>query len=156
MEFQGQDEVMQKLAAVSNRNIRGQIMDDFGQYMLSEIQSRFENETGPDGEAWEESTRAKEEGGQTLTDSAILKQSTAYEHSADKLEVGSAMVYAAIHHYGGEIKPKNAKKLMFKIGGHFITTDKVTMPARPIYGFTDQDEEELINIINDHWQGELQ
>lgn len=156
MEFQGQDEVLKKLAAVTDNNIRGQIMDDFGSYMVSEIQSRFENEHGPDGEPWEKSYRAREKGGQTLNDSGILKQSITYAHTADKLEIGSAMIYAAIHQFGGEIKPKSADKLSFRVGGHFIQTSQVNMPARPYLGFTDDDEAELVNIIHDHWQGALQ
>jgi len=39
--------------------------------------------------------------------------------------VGSPVVYAAIHEYGGIIKPKNAKYLVFQ-----IETKKVTMPKR--------------------------
>lgn len=156
MEFQGKDEVLQKLAAVTDNNVRGQIMDDFGSYMVSEIDRRFETETGPDGEPWEKSYRAREEGGQTLSDSGILRQSITHIHSADKLEVGSAMVYARIHQEGGVIKPKNAKKLSFRVGGHFIQTDQVEMPSRPYLGFTDDDEAELVNIIHDHWQEALQ
>jgi len=44
--------------------------------------------------------------------------------------VGSPVVYAAIHEYGGIIRPKNAKYLVFKIEGKWIRTKKVTMPAR--------------------------
>ena len=44
--------------------------------------------------------------------------------------VGSPVVYAAIHEYGGIIKPKNAKYLVFQIDGKWIRTKKVTMPKR--------------------------
>jgi phage gpG-like protein len=44
--------------------------------------------------------------------------------------VGSAVVYAAIHEFGGVIVPKNAKFLCFQIEGRWIRTKKVTMPAR--------------------------
>jgi phage gpG-like protein len=40
------------------------------------------------------------------------------------------VVYAAIHEFGGIIRPKNAKYLVFQIGGKWISTKKVTMPAR--------------------------
>lgn len=156
MEFQGKDEVLQKLAAVTDNNIRGQIMDDFGMYMEGEITTRFENETGPDGQPWEKSYRAREEGGKTLSKSGWLEDSIARNHTADRLEIGTAVKYAAIHQYGGEIKPKKADKLAFRIGGHLIMTDKVDMPARPYLGFNDDDEAELVNIIHDHWQEALQ
>ena len=44
--------------------------------------------------------------------------------------VGSPVVYAAIHEYGGIIRRKNAKYLVFRIEGKFVRTKKVTMPAR--------------------------
>jgi len=44
--------------------------------------------------------------------------------------VGSPVVYAAIHEYGGIIRPKNAKYLVFQIDSKWIRTKKVTMPKR--------------------------
>ena len=44
--------------------------------------------------------------------------------------VGSPVVYAAIHQFGGIIRPVNSKYLVFQIGGKWIRTKKVTMPAR--------------------------
>jgi phage gpG-like protein len=44
--------------------------------------------------------------------------------------VGSPVVYAAIHEYGGIIRPKNSKYLVFRINGSWVRTKKVTMPAR--------------------------
>jgi len=44
---------------------------------------------------------------------------------------GTPQVYARIHEFGGVIRPKNAKALVFQIDGHWVVTQKVTMPARP-------------------------
>jgi len=44
--------------------------------------------------------------------------------------VGSPVVQAAIHEYGGIIRPKNAKYLVFQIDSKWIRTKKVTMPKR--------------------------
>lgn len=44
--------------------------------------------------------------------------------------VGSPVVYAAIHEFGGIIKPKKAKYLVFQIDGTWIRTKQVTMPKR--------------------------
>jgi phage gpG-like protein len=44
--------------------------------------------------------------------------------------VGTDVVYAAIHEYGGEIVPKVAKSLYFVIGGVGIHAKRVTMPER--------------------------
>lgn len=46
------------------------------------------------------------------------------------LSVFSTSRYARIHELGGVIKPVNAPWLRFKIGGQWVTTDKVTIPAR--------------------------
>ncbi len=39
--------------------------------------------------------------------------------------------YALIHELGGKIVPKSAPKLKFQVGGNWVTTDEVTIPARP-------------------------
>jgi len=44
--------------------------------------------------------------------------------------VGSPVVYAAIHEFGGIIRPKKAKYLVFQIDGKWIRTKQVTMPKR--------------------------
>ena len=44
--------------------------------------------------------------------------------------IGSPLVYAAIHEFGGIIKPKNAQFLVFQIDGQWIRTKQVTIPKR--------------------------
>ena len=45
--------------------------------------------------------------------------------------VGSNLVYAAIHEFGGEIRPVRARFLQFKADdGRWVRTRLVTMPAR--------------------------
>lgn len=51
--------------------------------------------------------------------------------------VGTNMVYAAIHEFGGTIKAKNAPYLVFRVsGGRYVRTKEVHMPARPYLGPT--------------------
>ena len=65
--------------------------------------------------------------------------------------VGSSIEdYAAIHQYGGTIRPKNAKRLMFKVGGKTVMTQSVTIPARPFIGFSEEDRQEAQQILLDH------
>lgn len=156
MEMNGRDEVIAKLRAVSSPETRTAILDDLGNYLVNEAISRFENEQAPDGTGWKKSHRAETTGGKTLTLSGLLRDSITHEVSAARLEVGTAKKEAAIHQFGGEIKPKSADALAFRIGGHLILAKKVTMPARPFLGFTDADETEAVNIIHDHWSGALQ
>lgn len=154
--IQGQDEMLTKLATVSDKSARRAIMDDFGSYLVAEVQQRFRTETGPDGEVWKKSKRVEAEGGLTLSDTGHLKNFITHKASADTLEVGTAVKYAAIHQFGGDIKPKKAKELYFMVGGHLVKTKKVTIPARPFLGFTDGDREEFNAIVQDHWQEVLQ
>lgn len=44
--------------------------------------------------------------------------------------VGTNVIYARIHEYGGTIVPKTAKALKFKIGDRWVITKKVTIPER--------------------------
>lgn len=61
-----------------------------------------------------------------------LAKSITYRLTSDKsVEVGTNVTYAAIHEFGGTIVPVNASALHFKIADQWITTKKVTMPARP-------------------------
>lgn len=45
--------------------------------------------------------------------------------------VGSTVIYARIQEFGGEIRPKNAKRLRFVSGGTVHWATKVEIPARP-------------------------
>ncbi len=47
--------------------------------------------------------------------------------------VANPMRYAAIHQFGGLIRPKSKQALRFQIGGRWVTVQKVTMPARPFF-----------------------
>lgn len=47
------------------------------------------------------------------------------------VSVGTNVVYAPIHEYGGIIRPKNYQYLTFKSQYGWIRAKKVTMPARP-------------------------
>lgn len=63
-----------------------------------------------------------------------LRRSVHYEKdfSAGKAIaiVGTDVIYARIHEYGGTIVPKSAKALRFQIGNNWITCKSVNMPER--------------------------
>lgn len=63
--------------------------------------------------------------------SGTLSSSLRWWFAGSDVYVGTNLVYAAIHEYGGIIKAKNAPYLVFKIGDKWIRTKQVTMPARP-------------------------
>lgn len=150
MEFSNQDEILAKFANISDANMRHDVLDNFGGYLVDETQSRFDTETSPDGEKWQMSARARNDGGKTLSNTRLFHDSMTHIVSPDQLEVGSHHVAAAIHQFGGEIVPKTAKALAFRVGGDFIQVKKVTMPARAYLGITSQDEGEFQHIFEDH------
>lgn len=60
--------------------------------------------------------------------------------------VGTNVPYAAIHQFGGVIRPKTANAL--NVGGRAVK--KVTIPARPFLGVSNQDKENILDAVLDH------
>lgn len=62
--------------------------------------------------------------------------------------VGTNLVYAAIHEFGGTIKAKRAPFLVFQIGGNWIRKKRVEMPERGYMRKTLETEtDEILRII---------
>lgn len=90
-------------------------MQGMGRVLKTGAQLRFRSTTGPGGTAWEKSWRAKNEGGQTLSLSRRLRGSITWVAEAAKVEVGTNVVYAAIHQFGGTIRAKNGPFLSIPV-----------------------------------------
>jgi phage virion morphogenesis protein len=60
--------------------------------------------------------------------------------------VGTNVPYAAIHQFGGVIRPKTANAL--NVGGRAVK--KVTIPARPFLGISNQDKENILDAVLNH------
>jgi phage virion morphogenesis protein len=118
-----------------------------GGYLVDDVQERFDSGVGPDGKAWKPSARAEEGEGQTLVDSARLKNSVTYKAAAKSVEVGTNVKYARIHQFGGVIKPKTAKALRFRVGGTYRTVKQVRIPARPFLGLSEENGKESVAIL---------
>jgi len=70
-------------------------------------------------------------GGRLRARTGRLRGSVRTEVHGDEARIGSNVVYAAIHEFGGEIVPKRASALHFQTSdGHWVTTQRVHMPAR--------------------------
>lgn len=81
---------------------RRALLSDIGEEVISQTRQRFRDEKAPDGTTWKKSKRAEAEGGQTLTDTGRLKNSINRNLGVDFVEVGTNVVYGAIHQLGGE------------------------------------------------------
>lgn len=110
---------------------------------------RFEREVAPDGAPWQPSRRALEEGGQTLTDRGLLRQSISRASTPRTAEAGTNLIYGGVHQEGAVIRPVNARALIFQVGGQTVSAQEVTIPARPYLGIGDDDERELGAIVGD-------
>jgi len=123
------------------------VMEAIGAYMESQTRLRFERGEAPGGEPWKPSIRAQLEGGQTLLKSGRLRSSITYVAGEDQVEIGTNVVYAAMHQLGGTVTAKSAPFLMFKVGGRFVRKTSVTIPARPFLGVDDDNRAEIHGVL---------
>ena len=130
------------------------LMESVGEALVSGTKKRFDEKKDPEGTPWKPSRRALEKGGKTLMHSGRLRRSIDYAATSDKVMVGSNLAYARIHQKGGEIKPKKAKKLVFKDSdGKTVAVDAVTIPARPYLGVSKDEMEEVKSTMADFLAG---
>src|SRR4030042_5496640 len=79
------------------------VMKIIGQVIRTSIQKNFEQGGRPEG--WirlSPATKKKRGGSKILVDTARLKNSIKVRASSDKVVVGTNVIYAAIHHFGGQ------------------------------------------------------
>lgn len=127
---------------------RREITGAIGEIVRTATDMRFREQKSPDGRPWEPSLRARLTGGKTLSDTGQLRNSINYRADAAKVEIGANVVYARVHQYGGVIKAKNKPRLAFRLAdGHFARPSQVTMPARPFLGVSQDDLDEIGEMI---------
>lgn len=134
----------------------GPIMADIAAIGESSTRMRFRTEGGPDGQKWKPSLRARITGGRTLTKDGHLSGSISGRHGRDFAEWGVNRIYAAIHQFGGEIRAKGGSLRFRLANGGFATVQKVTMPARPFLGISDDDRDDILDIIQARIQARTQ
>ena len=152
IDIEGKDAAVNALRAAARRLEHPQpLWDLVGALLVKSTQQRFEDGKGPDGNPWPASFRTKTEGGKVLLDSGHLRKMITHEASDTQVAVGTNVIYAAIHQFGGVIRAKMAKALHFVLGGKDIFVESVTMPARPFLGLEAADlrqiEEEAGNYV---------
>lgn len=126
-------------------------MRDIAGELEDAARARFERGVAPSGVPWKKSRRVEEEGGQTLVDSGDLVNSMTSNWGKDFAEAGpeasgGAARYAAIHQFGGTIRPRRAKAL--RVGNRFFGSVKI--PARPYLGFDEPTERYAVDALLTH------
>ncbi len=128
---------------------KAEFMDSIGAALVSGASLRFPEGVDPDGMPWQQSIRAKEQGGETMRDKGRLMASLSHNVlSDDEVEYGTNLQYGHALHFGALIKPVNGNFLTFKIGARWVRVKQVLLPARPFLGVSKEDEIEVMNIIN--------
>ncbi|MFN7400563.1 MAG: phage virion morphogenesis protein [Sandaracinobacter sp.] len=107
------------------------------------VRERFEDGEDPQGKPWVPSQRAREQGGRTLVDTAALLSSIASASDAFSAVVGTNLVYAAIHQFGGQIRGRQSRSSQ-------NVPKPRAMPARPFLGFGPYEVGEIETILGDH------
>lgn len=133
-----------------------------GEIVQTSIQRNFNAGGRPD--KWEKSRRAKQEGGQTLIDRAILKNSINVRAGKDFAQVGTADRRAAVHHFGaqkgsfGTVAVQVGEHLRNLASGKTVTVKAHTrrqelpwgdIPARPFMLVQDEDWGEIVHTLTD-------
>jgi phage virion morphogenesis protein len=148
------DAVKKMLAkAALNPEKRAKLLGSIGVEMEDQTTKRFDTQKSPDGNTWKalaEKTReyyaSKGFSGHRsiLVGEGMLRDSITSEvqGGAWSLLVGATMEYAAIHQWGGEIKPKNAPALF--VPGYGLLK-KATIPSRPYLGVSADDTKVIEN-----------
>ena len=75
---------------------------EIGEYMLGNVQDNFDGQRLFDGSAMPPSKAAARRAGKTLIDKHNLYDSYVYQLNNSGVEIGSALIYSAIHHFGGK------------------------------------------------------
>jgi phage virion morphogenesis protein len=123
------------------------VMKEIGEIVTESVQRNFEEHRSPEGVPWEplaESTKfEKEKKGKNADDILILTRilmgSIHPEAYADHVDVGTDVVYAAIHQFGGETGRGN----------------KTIIPERPFLGVREEDWPEIKHMLVNELFGDM-
>lgn len=86
------------------------VMREISHDMRDAVLENVEREGRPS--PWKKSRRAAKQGGKTLQHTRRLMKSITPASSSDAASVGTNLVYAAIHHFGGPIRFKGRERIM--------------------------------------------
>lgn len=126
------------------------VLNIIAQDIVKEAQLNFRNSQSPEGEPWQKLSSLtinmrRKGSSKPLVDTGTLRRSIRGTATGTQAIAGTNLKYAAIHQFGGTIKPKQAKSLKF--GKHFRS--QVIIPARPYLGINSKMNTRYKNMILD-------
>ena len=75
---------------------------EIGEYLVGNVQDNLRDQKLFDGSTMPPSKAAAKRAGNTLVDKGHLRDSYVYQVNNSGVEIGSALIYSAIHHFGGK------------------------------------------------------
>lgn len=115
---------------------RTALMETIAGTMLNAVTQNFNDGGRP--QAWE---APKHRTGMPLVDTGVLKNSITEASDNDSAMVGTNVIYAAIHNFGGTIKRETTKGKV-----------EIEMPQREFLNLTPQDEEDIMDDVHTYFQ----
>jgi phage virion morphogenesis protein len=116
-------------------------MREAGQLLKTSTQLRFRSQRAPDGTAWEKSAAAIARRGQTLRHTSRLRNSITWQLTGTGVAVGTNVVYAAIHQFGGPIGRASSSRGPVR---------RPVLPPRPFLGASPDDLRALAALLERH------
>lgn len=148
----GFDEALSKIDNIDQLD-EHELLDGIGRLLQESTRERIEvTKKAPDGSSWP----ANRAGTSTLYQTGNLAASIDYQISGHSTFIGSALIYSAIHQFGGTILPKKGKLLVFMAGNALVFTTKVEMPARPYLGLSADDKSDILEAVEDQLRRQFQ
>jgi len=131
--------------AISNLSDTQTLMTKIGVAMKGRTIRRFQKGVSPEGEVWEpvknprkdSKGRPRKGKASPLVDTGRLRNSISFSATQLDVFVGSNLVYARIHQLGGQAGRGR----------------KVTIPARPYLGLSEEDQQEIKALVQEHLAG---
>lgn len=124
---------------------KDEVLDVIGAIGVSQTQKRIAYEKrAPDGTPWKKNGA----GTSTLMQEGHLLTDIHHQVEGDSVAIGSNLIYAAIHQFGGTIRPKKGAALVFTMGNATVFARSVTIPARPYLGLSAENEAEMTDAVN--------
>lgn len=139
------------LRALSDLEVHD-LADAIGALVEDQTRHRIDSEKkGPDGTPWPKWSSgyaATRHGGQSLLIGAGHFLASVQNYTVGNVaQVGSNLVYAGLPQFGGTIRPKNGKSLVFNLGKTKVFAKSVTIPARPYLGLSDENRREIEDFV---------
>lgn len=146
---------LDRIAAIG-RNPRG-VLEAVSFQVIKSTRSRMKAGIDPRGVQWDSYAPLnplyasdKKGSGILLGEGMDLYKNITSYVDGNRLTWGSDLPYSRIHQFGGVIRAKNARALVFWMGGIKFQRQAVTIPARPYLGFTDEDREALVGELEEY------